>query len=60
MECIVGRPILAAAGFQPAHFVEAGSQKPRTETGAPLSEESRLKGGCSQDWLPHNATRRRR
>jgi len=28
----VGRPILAAAGFQPA---------------------SRLKGGYSQDWLPH-------
>jgi hypothetical protein len=49
MEFFVGQPIVAAAGFQPAHVA-------REETGAPLGEESRLKGGCSQDWLPHNAT----
>jgi hypothetical protein len=24
-----------------------------TETEASAGEESRLKGGCSQDWLPH-------
>jgi hypothetical protein len=32
---------MAAAGFQPA------SLAPSTKT------QSRLKGGCSQDWLPH-------
>jgi hypothetical protein len=33
----VGQPILAAAGYQPAS----------------AHTHSRLKGGCSQDWLPH-------
>ena len=27
------------------------------ETGESRDEESRLKGGCSQDWLPHKAGR---
>jgi hypothetical protein len=40
----VGQPILAAAGFQPAHLGKAGS--------AEISL-SRPKGGCSHDWLPH-------
>jgi hypothetical protein len=42
---IVGRPILAAAGFQPAFFVR---EDPR------ITRKSRLKGGCRQDCLPHS------
>jgi hypothetical protein len=41
---VVGQPILAAAGFQPA-FAGSG-----TRTGF----ESRLKGGCGQNCPPHN------
>ena len=40
----VGQPILAAAGFQPAFPACEGSRTPG---------ESRLKGGCRQDCLPH-------
>ena len=42
---LVGQPILAAAGFQPAMAEYEHSH---------LVRKSRLKGGCSQDWLPHN------
>jgi hypothetical protein len=42
---IVGRPILAAAGFQPALFVREDSH---------IARKSRLKGGCRQDCLPHS------
>src|ERR1035441_5225367 len=42
-EQTVGRPILAAAGFQPA--VEIGTSR--------IVREGRLKGGCRQDCLPH-------
>jgi hypothetical protein len=41
---IVGRPILAAAGFQPARAACEALRTLRT---------SRLKGGCRQDCLPH-------
>jgi hypothetical protein len=41
---IVGQPILAAAGFQPA--------RDRIEDSRVL-RKSRLKGGCRQDCLPH-------
>jgi hypothetical protein len=40
----VGRPILAAAAFQAALSGDACILAPST---------SRLKAGCSQDWLPH-------
>jgi hypothetical protein len=43
---IVGQPILAAAGFQPA-FRE----------GSLMSRKSRLKGGCGQDCPPQNKCR---
>ena len=39
----MGQAILAAAGFQPALTGSEGSRM-----------ESRLKGGCRQDCLPHN------
>ena len=41
----MGQPILAAAGFQPALTGSEGSR---------MARESRLKGGCRQDCLPHN------
>jgi len=41
---IVGRPIVAAAAFQPALFVREDSH---------MTRNSRLKGGCKQDCLPH-------
>src|ERR1035441_3066474 len=44
---IVGQPILAAAGFQPAFAPE----------GSLTSPKSRLKGGCGQDCPPHNKCR---
>jgi len=47
-ENIVGQPILAAAAFQPSRFGYDSR----------ILRESRLKGGCSQDWLPRNMTRR--
>jgi hypothetical protein len=45
----VGQPILAAAGFQPA----LACRKELFAEG-----KSRLKGGCGQDWPPHNWQRR--
>ena len=44
---IVGRPILAAAGFQPALAWCEDSR---------IARNSRLKGGCRQDCLPHKIT----
>src|ERR1039458_1014452 len=44
---IVGQPILAAAGFQPAFAPE----------GSLTSPKSRLKGGSGQDCPPHNKCR---
>ncbi len=41
---IVGQPILAAAGFLRVQILSD-------------SPESRLKGGCRQDCLPHNQCR---
>jgi alpha-glucuronidase len=49
----VGRPILAAAGFQPAlSRMLSKVAHPAAET---TPHERRLKGGGSQDWLPHKA-----
>src|ERR1039458_5485324 len=45
---LVGQPILAAAGFQPAL---AGCEDSRT------ARKSRLKGGCGHDCPPHNQFR---
>jgi hypothetical protein len=45
---IVGQPIVAAAGFQPAFAKCEGSQ---------IERKSRLKGGCGQDCPPHNKCR---
>jgi hypothetical protein len=42
---IVGQPIMAAAGFQPA-FADRECWL--------MAGKSRLKGGCRQDCLPHN------
>jgi hypothetical protein len=42
---IVGQPILAAAGFQPAI---PGYEDSR------IARKSRLKGGCGQNCPPHN------
>jgi len=41
---IVGQPILAAAGFQPALAASEDSC---------MARKSRLKGGCRQDCPPH-------
>ncbi len=40
---LVGRAILPAAGFQPALTLDCLHR----------GNKSRLKGGYSQDWLPH-------
>src|ERR1039457_278382 len=40
----VGQPVLTAAGFQPALWSIEDFRMPR---------QSRLKGGCRQDCLPH-------
>jgi hypothetical protein len=40
MLALVGRPILAAAGFSRPYLARSIKQKPP-------------EGGCSQDWLPH-------
>jgi hypothetical protein len=45
MATIVGQPIMAAAGFQPA-FADRERWL--------MAGKSRLKGGCRQDCLPHN------
>jgi hypothetical protein len=57
---IVGRPILAAAGFQPALAVCEESRRAGSEDSRRAGSEdsrrvrtSRLKGGCRQDCLPH-------
>ena len=42
----VGQAIVPAAGLQPALTGHEGT---------PIARRSRLKGGCSQDWLPHVA-----
>jgi hypothetical protein len=44
---LVGQPILAAAGFQPA------TARAKHE-GSLTALKSRLKGGCGQDCPPHN------
>ena len=45
---IVGQPILAGAGFQPALAEQVGLR---------ISPKGRLKGGCGQDCPPHDLLR---
>jgi hypothetical protein len=34
---------------------ESGRRLPAAQTDEPANERSRLKAGCSQDWLPHKS-----
>jgi hypothetical protein len=69
---LVGQPILAAAAFQAAFFalLKYSPMKAPFPIRTPrqtncrkcsrrgvASRRSRLKGGCSQDWLPHQRAR---
>ena len=47
---------MATKWVRPEHSHEAEDEASlATETGVSAVGASRLKGGCSQDWLPHKA-----
>ena len=54
--CDVGQPILAAAAFRGGSALDPPACLVFAKTEASLTtQRCRLKGGCSQDWLPHVA-----